>query len=541
MPLNETLIRERCSYPRPDGGVTSTVSVGGCEWEFRDTHGNQFGDLYRRKSDGDWCAVFNCKVHSSGYATHGDYAVIATGADDAFRVYLVRPADRARCIYETPEFLKLLELSPDGEFILLQAGYAGDALHPALLVLDLQGFKMQELTGYDGVNGCWSGGWSPVSGDHRIVVHFEHTGYASPAIWDPFRNEVRVVDCPLSGEVWATWHGSGKSLLLTRHQQGRSDLHRWHLEGRRMEMLQPLDGTIFSSKTDENGKAMGIWSGSGSYAQPFIDSMRLAGPDFKPSRPLTPWEYREIAGVPCFLARPSRQNSPYTKTIFEVYGGFGYHHVDCYNAKIQSLVDHGFLVVLVNTRGCNGFGRAWRDATLPDIGHTELADVSQVRQALVNEGEMADVRSIISGDSWGGYMALLAMGTQPALWRAAIAGVPVGDFERAYDEATPFIRAFNRVQFRGTPQTDPKAYHRASPLTYVDAVKGPVLMLVGNYDCLCPPRQNQNYRDALLKRGIECDYIDFEGAHGPPDRETKIRQLVAVIKFALRHTGEETI
>src|SRR5690606_25694499 len=120
-----------------------------------------------------------------------------------------------------------------------------------------------------------------------------------------------------------------------------------------------------------------------------------------------------------------------------------------------------------------------------------------------------------------------------------IANVPVGDFVHAYYEATPSIRASNLVQFGGTPQTKPEAYRRASPITYVQSVKAPVMIVTGKYDTLCPPEQNRRYAEALKQHGTPCEFIEFEGAHGPADNEERIRLYTAMIDFALRHTERD--
>jgi dipeptidyl aminopeptidase/acylaminoacyl peptidase len=198
-------------------------------------------------------------------------------------------------------------------------------------------------------------------------------------------------------------------------------------------------------------------------------------------------------------------------------------------------VDHGFQVVLVNTRGCAGFGRAWRESTLSNLGFTELEDLRQVRAALVAAGRVEADRTLLMGGSWGGYMTLLGLGTQPELWKAGVALVPVGDFPGAHLEATPLIRAVNRTQFGGGMDTHASVYHKASPLTYVDGIKAPILMLAGKYDLLCPPQQNIRFAEAVRARGGECELHLSEGAHGTTNREERIRHWTLILEFLMRH------
>ncbi|MCB1104505.1 MAG: S9 family peptidase [Opitutaceae bacterium] len=538
MSVNEPLIRERCSYRKPVMPVVAeSKRATRIDVKFIDTYGNQLGDFFWRELDGEWQRAFSEQVHACGYSVHDDHAVIASVSEDGLRVDMIRSAAERICILKSKDYVRLDGLSANGRYVLLETGIEADRLHPSLIVIDLDGRIRGKLSGHNGIHGCWAGGWSPVDGDYRIVAHVEDSGFARPVIWHPLTGKVSDVSCDLTGEVWAEWVPDGQSLLLTRHLQARCDLHRWYLADGRCETIQPLDGYCFRAGMDASEQVVGLWSSGADHVRVFVGQERLPFPEFQPTRPLSPWVYREIAGVPCLVVEPAGGQAGILGTIFEVYGGFSYHHVDCYNAFVHSLVDHGFKVVLVNTRGCNGFGRAWRDASLSDIGQVELSDVAAVRKALVDSGEVDPMNTLISGSSWGGYMVLLAMGVQPELWRAGIANVPVGDFVHAHYEATPCIRSSNWVQFGGTPQTKPEAYRRASPMTYVQSVKAPVMIATGKYDTLCPPEQNRRYAEALRQHGTPCEFIEFEGAHGPADSEERIRLYTAMIDFALRHSG----
>ena len=100
-------------------------------------------------------------------------------------------------------------------------------------------------------------------------------------------------------------------------------------------------------------------------------------------------------------------------TIFDVHGGPEAHDTDSFHPHAQAWLDHGYAVVLVNYRGSSGYGKAWRDAIVGNPGLTELEDVAAVRDALVADGLVDPGRLVLSGRSWGGYLTLLGLGTQP--------------------------------------------------------------------------------------------------------------------------------
>ena len=81
-----------------------------------------------------------------------------------------------------------------------------------------------------------------------------------------------------------------------------------------------------------------------------------------------------------------------------------------------------------------------------------------------------------------------------------MAGVPVADYLAAYEDEMEGLKAFDRALFGGSPEEVPDRYVDSSPITYVDAVRAPVLVLAGENDPRCPIRQIDNYLARLTER-----------------------------------------
>ena len=194
----------------------------------------------------------------------------------------------------------------------------------------------------------------------------------------------------------------------------------------------------------------------------------------------------------------------------------------------------------MNYRGSTGYGSAWRDALTERVGHVELADIAAVHDHLVASGVVDPDRSVISGYSWGGFLTLLALGVQPARWAAGVAGVPVGDYPAAYEDEMEPLRAYDRALFGGSPAEVPQAYRDSSPLTWVDRVRAPVLVLAGENDPRCPIRQVDNYLDALAARGADYAVYRYDAGHGSGVMAERIRQMaceIAFVRDALARAG----
>ena len=71
--------------------------------------------------------------------------------------------------------------------------------------------------------------------------------------------------------------------------------------------------------------------------------------------------------------------------------------------------------------------------------------------------------------------------------------MPVADYLAAYEDEMEGLRAYDRALFGGSPEEVHDVYVRSSPITYVDAVAAPVLVVAGANDPRCPIRQIDNY------------------------------------------------
>jgi len=161
--------------------------------------------------------------------------------------------------------------------------------------------------------------------------------------------------------------------------------------------------------------------------------------------------------------------------------------------------------------------------------------VTAGRDDLIARGVADPDRVLIAGASWGGYVTLLAIGTRPVGWRAAAAVVPVADYLAAYADESEGLQAFDRSLFGGSPDEKPELYRSRSPITYVDQVETPVLLMVGDNDTRCPLQQVLNYTDALRSFNKPFELDRFDAGHGALVTDERIRQTEVILEFAARH------
>jgi dipeptidyl aminopeptidase/acylaminoacyl peptidase len=155
------------------------------------------------------------------------------------------------------------------------------------------------------------------------------------------------------------------------------------------------------------------------------------------------------------------------------------------------LADNGYTVLDIDYSGSAGYGRDWRTAIYRHMGGKDLSDQVDGVKMLVEKYGVNPKHVGMYGGSYGGFMTLMAMFTEPDVFAAGAAIRSVADWAHYNHGYTSDIL--------NEPFTDEKAYRQSSPIYFADGLKGNLLMLHGMID------QNVNYQDIvrLSQRLIE--------------------------------------
>lgn len=545
---------------RPNGTTDGTLTPDGeAIWWFNDTDGDEFGVWMRRPfpgAEGDAGAAKDEPAapglepsYPAGLAIGRDgTAVVGRSTDeDGTTVHVVRPGAGPVEIYRHRESAGVGDLSHDGTLIALEHTEHGDAMHSALRVVRPDGTAVAELDDTEGGTkelGLAVLGFAPVAGDTRLLVGHQRRGRWEPMIWDPVAGTETDLAIELPGDVGAEWYPDGSALLIEHGFEARSELWRYEPaagDGTLVRVETPT-GSVSGATARPDGTVEYLWS---SAAEPPVvrsttGAVVLDPPGAKAPRSV-PVEDVWVEGpggrVHALVQRPAAPAEGPFPTVFEIHGGPTWHDSDAFAGGPAAWVDHGYAVVRVNYRGSTGYGRAWTDALKHRIGLIELEDIAAVREWAVKSGLADPERLVLAGGSWGGYLTLLGVGTQPGDWAVGLAAVPVADYVTAYHDEMEALKAMDRTLLGGTPEEVPERFEASSPLTYVDAVRAPVYISAGVNDPRCPIRQVENYVDRLKDRDAVHEVYRYDAGHGSLVVEERIKQVRLELDFAARHLG----
>jgi dipeptidyl aminopeptidase/acylaminoacyl peptidase len=170
------------------------------------------------------------------------------------------------------------------------------------------------------------------------------------------------------------------------------------------------------------------------------------------------------------------------------------------------LVDSGYVVLDLDYRASEGYGRDWRTAIYRQMGTPELQDYLDGLSWLVENRQGDRDRAGIYGGSYGGFMTFMALFKQPGVFKAGAALRPVTDWSQYNHEYTSNIL--------NTPVLDPEAYLKSSPLEFADGLQDHLLIAHGMID------DNVFYKDSVMlaQKLIELRKDKWELASYPLER-----------------------
>jgi dipeptidyl aminopeptidase/acylaminoacyl peptidase len=171
----------------------------------------------------------------------------------------------------------------------------------------------------------------------------------------------------------------------------------------------------------------------------------------------------------------------------------------------QYLLQKGYVVIAPDYRGSIGYGKAWREAVHMDVGGKDAKDAWMAANYLKTLNYVDSDRLGVWGLSYGGFFTLIAATDQPTLYRAAVDVAGVADYAMYYED--PYHGGWTASRI-GTPEDHPQVYAQASPLSHVDRLERPLLVLHGTSDVNVPYLHSVRLIDELLKKG-KGDLVSF--------------------------------
>lgn len=249
--------------------------------------------------------------------------------------------------------------------------------------------------------------------------------------------------------------------------------------------------------------------GSGEHQVSDANRLAVGALRFVPTRRLT-HRASDGSSIESFVLYPPgfKRGVP-APTVLEIHGGpHGCHPQMSLTPLYQALAGAGYVVVLPNPRGSQGYGEEWSGRVVGDWGGGDFGDLMAVMDGLVERGVADPERLYVAGYSYGGYMTTWTVGHTDR-FKAACISAPSLDLLSMY--GTTDIPFFADFELAGTPWERPEFYRERSPITYLPEITTPVQLLHWDGDLRCPVSQADELFQGLRRLGREAVLVRYPG------------------------------
>ena len=376
----------------------------------------------------------------------------------------------------------------------------------------------------------------------------------------------------LTGDTVPTYDDAGMSDLAT----GADARPFWSADGRHLHALASAHGTVHLHRVDAaTGEAAPVTTGdrrvsaatgsadgtvvfvAGDTAHPFELFVRdpdgrerqltrhnadwLAEADLAAAETISVRSKSGDLDVQAWLLKPPGFDPAGTyPVVLQIHGGphAMYGHAPFH--EMQAMAAKGWLVLFSNPRGSQGYGEAFATATRGRWGESDAPDVLAALDAVLARPYADPSRVAVTGGSYGGYLTNWLVGHTDR-FRVAATQRCVSNFHSFYGTSDIGFD-FGEWEFGGTPWASADLLLRHSPITYVDRIATPLLIVHNEGDLRCPIEQAEQMFVALRRLGRDVAFVRVpEEDHnlsrsGKPSR--RVARLQHLIGWFDRHFAD---
>lgn len=442
--------------------------------------------------------------------------------------------------------------APDGKTIYADRANAGGTDSDVYLV-DVATGKLENLTPHQGDVIYDVASVSP-DGRTLLIGSNEKGGYQNVALLDiATKKRTWVTDVKWEAGP-GTFAPDGKSFTYILNADGRTDIflvdrktgHESKLafpQGLNFPTGSPKafspsgDRMLISHQSSTEPADFWVYDvGSRKARQLTFSAVASLNPSRLPPSQLVHYKTFDGKTISAFLWMPfNLKRDGSNPGIVLPHGGPTGQTIDSFNKTAATLASRGYVCIAPNVRGSTGYGMEFQKANYKDLGGGDLQDEVYAAHFLAATGYVDAAKIGITGGSYGGYMAMIAIGRTPDVWAAAVELFGITDWLTEQEHEEPELQQYDQ-SILGDPVKDRQVYEDASPIKYFKNAKAPLLILQGAND-IRDPKEEAEQAETILKQAgkvVAAHYYPDEG-HGFAKRENQIDAMERTVEWFDRY------
>ena len=219
--------------------------------------------------------------------------------------------------------------------------------------------------------------------------------------------------------------------------------------------------------------------------------------------------------------------------VVQIHGGPTAQSRPGFRPVEQYLVNRGIAVFAVNVRGSTGFGKTYARLDNQELRLNSVSDLVDTADFLGKHTRLDGDRLAVMGGSYGGYMVNDVLGRYPGVFQAGVSVVGVSDWVRALEEASPGLKASDRIEYGDIADPKWQAFYAVnSPINNADKINVPLLVSHGANDPRDPVTESDRIVSAVREAGHAVTYLRFANeGHSIRKLENRVVFYRAVADF----------
>ncbi len=169
----------------------------------------------------------------------------------------------------------------------------------------------------------------------------------------------------------------------------------------------------------------------------------------------------------------------------------------------QYMAERGFVVFTVDTRGSDNRGKAFEQSIFRKLGDAQMEDMMSAMNYLSAQPFIDLNRMGLFGWSFGGFMTTDFMLNHPNIFKAAVAGGPVMNWQ--------YYEVMYGERYMDTPKENPEGYAATDLTKQAGKLKGKLLLIHGIQDPVVVQQNSVNFVKACVDNGVQVDYMIYPG------------------------------
>lgn len=442
---------------------------------------------------------------------------------------------------------------PGGNLVIVSEvrGEDGNDVH----LLDIDSGKIKPLFQPE-VSAAFSNfQWLPDGSGFYLATNVdrEYAGLAFYSLADGVLSFIETPDHDVENPVLS---GDGRYLIWSTNEDGYSVLHGLDRSTGKALKTPDLKAGVYTMRFAKYAPVMSImvsginspgdvytWAPESDTLTQVVQSS-LAGLD--PESLVVPkslrYKARDGVELQGLLYQPDPAVFPGKRpVVVRVHGGPTSQSRPTFRPEEQYLINKGIAVFAVNVRGSTGFGKTYARLDNQEKRLDSVRDLVDTVDYLSHEITLDTKRAAVMGGSYGGYMVNAVLGSYPGVFSAGVSVVGVSDWVRALQEASPALKASDRIEYGDIREERwQEFYAENSPINNAGKINVPLLVSHGANDPRDPVTESDRIVKEVRDNGFEVTYLRFpDEGHGIRKRSNRVAYYRGVADFLERNLGTD--